>query len=172
MTEPRILVAGIGNIFLGDDAFGVEVVKRLAFTGLAGNVDVVDYGIRSLDLAYALMDGYDLAILVDAVGRGGAPGTLYVIEPEIDGDNGASIDAHSMNPVAVLQTVVALGGRPKRVLVVGCEPETLGDELHGAMGLSPTVEAAVEPAVALVRSLIMKTAHVPEAAVGAEPIYR
>lgn len=168
MSEPRILVAGIGNIFLGDDAFGVEVVRRLSRRALPEYVRVVDYGIRGLDLAYALMDHYDAAILVDAAGRGEAPGTLYVMELEFDGDEtdgpqALQMDAHSMNPMVVLNIVRAMGGRPGRVLLVGCEPETLGDEFQGAMGLSATVEAAAGGAAGIVESLIARIGREYEA---------
>jgi hydrogenase maturation protease len=160
MSEARILVAGIGNIFLGDDAFGVEVVRRLLQRTLPDYVRVVDYGIRSLDLAYALLDDYDVAILVDAAGQGGDPGTLYLLEPELnDTDSEAPqpvMEAHGMNPMRVLDMVRAMGGRPKRVLVVGCEPATLGDEFEGAMGLSAKVEAAVDDAVAMIETLIAR----------------
>jgi hydrogenase maturation protease len=161
---PRILVAGIGNIFLGDDAFGVEVVRRLAWRDLPDYVRVVDYGIRGLDLAYALQDDYDLAILVDATGRGEEPGTLYVLEPELNNADAAGnapilLEAHGMNPMRVLEMVRAMGGRPKRVLMVGCEPETLGDEFEGTMGLSAPVASAVGEAVAIVESLIAKVAR-------------
>src|SRR5271165_333708 len=126
MNEPRILVAGIGNIFLGDDAFGVEVVRRLSRRKLPDYVRVADYGIRGLDLAYALLDDYDAAILVDAASQGAEPGTLYVLEPETgEADGGpqtALVEAHGMNPMRVLEMVRAMGGRPRRVLVVGCEP--------------------------------------------------
>src|SRR5215831_12921247 len=106
-----VLVAGIGNIFLGDDAFGVEVVNRLMQRPLPGNVCAVDYGIRSFDLAYALMEDWELVVLVDALPQGGEPGTLYVFEPEMpNGDFAPNLDAHTMNPVAVLQLVKALGG--------------------------------------------------------------
>jgi hydrogenase maturation protease len=158
-AAPRILVAGIGNIFLGDDAFGVEVVRRLLRRELPDNVRVVDYGIRGLDLAYALLDDYDLVILVDAAGRGGEPGTLYVLEPELSdaaGPQAVPMDAHGMNPMRVLEMVKAMGGEARRVLVVGCEPATLGDEFEGAMGLSAPVEAAVGGAIAIVESLIAK----------------
>jgi hydrogenase maturation protease len=163
MNGPRILVAGIGNIFLGDDAFGVEVVRRLAWHDLPDYVRVVDYGIRGLDLAYALLDDHDLAILVDAAGQGEDPGTLYVLEPELgdanaDGPQSAVVEAHGMNPMRVLSLVRAMGGRPKRVLVVGCEPETLGDEFEGSMGLSAPVEAAVGGAITIIESLISKAA--------------
>lgn len=162
MSQPRILVAGIGNIFLGDDAFGVEVVRRLSQRPLPETVRVIDFGIRGLDLTYALLDDYDAAILVDALPRGDDPGTLYVLEPEWpsaspESQDAALVDAHVMNPMRVLQVVGSLGARPKQVLVVGCEPATLGDELAGVMGLSPAVEAAVDGAVALIESLIEKT---------------
>ena len=162
MTTPRILVAGIGNIFLGDDAFGVEVAWRMSRRAMPENVRVADFGIRGMDLAYALLDGYDAAILVDAAARGGDPGTLYVIEPEpesedAEGDpDAALVEAHGMNPMRVLDMARALGGRPKRVLVVGCEPATLGDEIEGAMGLSAPVEAAVGGAIAMVESLVSR----------------
>ncbi|HXM41048.1 MAG TPA: hydrogenase maturation protease [Bryobacteraceae bacterium] len=164
MSMPRILVAGIGNIFLGDDAFGVEVVRGLSRRALPDYVRVVDYGIRGLDLAYALMDDYDLAILVDAAGRGGEPGTLYVLEPELSDAEAAetravAMEAHGLNPMLVLEMVRAMGGRPRQVLVVGCEPATLGDEFEGAMGLSPAVEAAVAGAIAIVESLIARVAQ-------------
>ena len=159
MSPPRILVAGIGNIFLGDDAFGVEVVRRMLRRGVPDHVRVVDFGIRGLDLAYALLDDYDAAILVDAAGQGEAPGTLYILEPEPPGAEGDAPHAellagHGMNPMRVLEAVRALGGRPTRVLVVGCEPATLGDEVEGAMGLSAPVEAAVGAAIVIVESLI------------------
>jgi hydrogenase maturation protease len=175
MTTPRILVAGIGNIFLGDDAFGVEVVWRMARRALPENVRVTDFGIRGMDLAYALLDGYDAAILVDAAARGGDPGTLYVIEPEAEpnsedagsGTEPALMDAHGMNPMRVLDMARALGGRPKRVLVVGCEPATLGDEIEGAMGLSDPVEAAVSGAIAMVESLVSRITEEMQAGVPA-----
>jgi hydrogenase maturation protease len=164
MSAPRILVAGIGNIFLGDDAFGVEVVRRMLRGELPDHVRAVDYGIRGLDLAYALLDDYDAAILVDATMRGEEPGTLYVLEPELDDANddrspSVAMNAHSMNPMAVLEMVKAMGGRPRRVLIVGCEPATLGDEFEGTMGLSAPVESAVASAIAMVESLIAKAAQ-------------
>ena len=166
----RIMVAGIGNIFLGDDAFGVEVVRRLSRRALPDYVRVVDYGIRGLDLAYALLDDYDVVILVDAAGQGGDPGTLYVLEPEpsdagAGGPKPALVDAHGMNPMRVLDMVRAMGGQPGRVLVVGCEPATLGDEFEGTMGLSGPVESAVDGAIAMIESLIAKAAQEHESAV-------
>jgi hydrogenase maturation protease len=163
MSPPRILVAGIGNIFLGDDAFGVETVQRLLRRPLPDYVRVVDYGIRGLDLAYALLDDYDMAILVDAVQRGESPGTLYVLEPNLseaaDASQPVLMDAHGMNPMQVLAMVRAMGGRPRRVLVVGCEPATLGDEFEGAMGLSDPVASAIDRAIGMVESLIAKAAR-------------
>lgn len=156
---PRILVAGIGNIFLGDDAFGVEVVRRLAACDLPANVRVTDFGIRGFDLAYALLDGYDTTILVDACPRGEPAGTLYVIEPDVNNlvgpEEQVSVEAHSMNPLNVLRMAASLGGPLKRVLLLGCEPGTLGPE-EGQMGLSEPIEAVIDDAVKLVQSLVNK----------------
>lgn len=156
--KPKILVAGIGNIFLGDDAFGVEVVRRLAGLKLPAGVRVADFGIRGFDLAYALQDGYETTILVDACPHGHAPGTLYVIEPDLKaldepGAPPAVVEAHAMNPMNVLRTARAMNIPVKNILLVGCEPETLGGE-EGQMGLSAPVESAVDDAVKLVESLI------------------
>jgi hydrogenase maturation protease len=149
-----ILVAGVGNIFLGDDGFGVEVVRRLTSVDLPSDVKVTDFGIRGVHLAYELLEGYELVILVDASPRGDAPGTLYVIEPdpvtEPDPDQGSPLDAHGMDPAAVLSLVGVLGGQVDRVLVVGCEPANAEE----GMTLSPQVEAAVDQAVTLVQDLI------------------
>jgi hydrogenase maturation protease len=161
MTPPqRILVAGIGNIFLGDDAFGSEVARRLSGRELPDEVRVVDFGIRGFDLVYALLDGYDVTIFVDATPRGEAPGTLYTIEPdlsELDGEaaGGMSVEPHGMNPLKVLGMVKSMGGEFKRILLVGCEPAPLESE-DGHMGLSEPVEAAVDEAVGLVESLVAK----------------
>jgi hydrogenase maturation protease len=153
-----ILVAGVGNIFLGDDAFGVEVAKKLASTSLPANVQVVDFGIRSYDLAYALMNEWELAILVDALPRGGEPGTLYVMEPELpeSKDQPGSLDAHTMNPFAVLQLVNALGGSAPRMLVVGCEPSSVVADEAGEIGVSEHVSHAVDEAVRLIGQLIAR----------------
>jgi hydrogenase maturation protease len=152
------LVAGIGNIFLGDDAFGVEVVRRMAGLKLPESVRVAEFGIRGFDLAYALQDGYETTILVDACPHGEAPGTLYVIEPDLkvldDPDAPpATVEAHAMNPMNVLRMARAMNIEVKNVLLVGCEPETLGGE-EGQMGLSAPVDAAVDEAVKLVESLV------------------
>jgi hydrogenase maturation protease len=158
--KPTVLIAGIGNIFLGDDAFGVEVVRRLADLQLPESVRVADFGIRGFDLAYALEDGYETIILVDASPRGEAPGTLYVIEPDLKAlDDSeapqAVVEAHAMNPMNVLRMARAMNIEVKNVLLVGCEPETLGGE-EGQMGLSAAVEAAVDHAVKLVESMVNK----------------
>lgn len=154
-----ILVAGIGNIFLGDDAFGVEVVKHLSEHTFPVGVRVVDFGIRGYDLAYTLLDGPELTILVDACPRGAAPGTVYVMDLEGTGDDERSdmqaADAHSMDPVNVLRLAKTLGGTLKRILLVGCEPATFGPE-GGQMGLSDPVSRAVEVAAEHVKSLVME----------------
>ncbi|HEX4664011.1 MAG TPA: hydrogenase maturation protease [Terriglobales bacterium] len=160
VPKPTILVAGIGNIFLGDDAFGVEVARLLGNRKLPEAVRVVDFGIRGFDLAYALQDGYETTILVDACPHGEAPGTLYVIEPDLKSLDDptapqAVVEGHAMNPVNVLRMARAMNIELKNVLLVGCEPETLGGE-EGQMGLSAVVEAALEEAVKLVESLIGK----------------
>lgn len=151
----RILVAGIGNVFLGDDGFGVALADRLAQRALPAGVEVVDYGIRGMDLAYALAEGLDAAVLLDAAPRGQAPGTLYVIEPQLD-DGPVDLDAHGMDPVKVLALARTLGGTPPRMLVVGCEPLTRmrGDEDEVVAFLSEPVRAALDEAVALVESLL------------------
>ncbi|MGI8580294.1 MAG: hydrogenase maturation protease [Solirubrobacteraceae bacterium] len=153
-----VLIAGIGNVFLADDGFGVEIAKRLGQRELPTGVKVADFGIRGMDLAYELQEDYDAAILVDAVPRGEAPGTLFVIEPDLaQAESPDSVlDAHAMDPVRVLALAQTLGTLPARVLVVGCEPATgatLDDE-ELVMGLSAPVEAAMEKAVELVESVL------------------
>jgi len=158
MNNPRILVAGIGNIFLGDDAFGIEVVKRLGAKRLPPGVDVVDFGIRGLDLAYTLLDGYAAVILVDAMSRGQAPGTLYVVEPEAEAAAADEtvdfmIETHRLDPAKVLRLVRRMGGRIDRLLLVGCEPLPLDADAM-CHGLSLVVAAAVDEAVRMVEELI------------------
>ncbi len=154
----KVLVAGVGNIFLGDDAFGVEVAQRFAKRALPEHVSVVDFGIRSYDLAYALMEPWELVILVDAVSRGEEPGTVYAIEPELpqpgESSAGFAFDAHSMNPISVLQLVGNLGGNFARTLVVGCEPAKMDADENGQIGLSPPVESAVDEAIRTIEELI------------------
>jgi hydrogenase maturation protease len=161
VATPRILVAGIGNIFLGDDAFGVEVAQRLLRRPVRPNVRVEDFGIRGLDLAYALTDGYDVAILIDAVPRGGEPaGTLFLLEPdlEITDDSPPLIEAHSMDPVRVLRTAAAMGNCPTQVYIVGCQPGLMPDDDAGEqpMSMSSPVAAAVDEAVKMVEELVEK----------------
>jgi hydrogenase maturation protease len=154
----RVLVAGVGNVFLGDDGFGVEVARRLAGAAMPEGVRVADFGIRGVHLAYELLDGYHTAILVDAVPRGGEPGTVYVIEPDIarggeDGKGGHGLlDAHGMEPDAVLSMLRTLGGGDVKVLIVGCEPAVVEERI----GLSELVAGSVDQAVAAVRELVDK----------------
>lgn len=156
--QARILIAGIGNIFLGDDGFGVEVAKRLATRELPAGVRVVDFGIRGFDLAYALQDGYETTILVDAYPHGQAPGTISLIEPDLgklDEPQPGMIETHGMNPLNVLRMAASMGGGLRKVLLIGCEPQTLGGE-EGTMGLSGPVDAAVDEAVVMLESLAEK----------------
>jgi hydrogenase maturation protease len=153
----EVLVAGIGNIFLGDDAFGVEVVQRLAGKTETPGVVAKDFGIRSYDLAFALMEEWELVVLVDALPLGGEPGTVYTLEPELpENATPPPPDAHSLNPVAVLQLVRALGGTTGRVLVVGCEPATVEPDPEGNLGLSGPVAAAVDEAINVIEGLITR----------------
>jgi hydrogenase maturation protease len=156
MSQQRILIAGIGNIFFGDDAFGSEVARRMSRQAQPEGVRVVDFGIRGWDLAYALLDEYDATILVDATPQGGQPGALYLIEPELDEIDEIEqpvIETHNLTPLKVLQLVKLLGGRPQHLLVVGCEPAPLESE-DGHMGLSEPVERAVGAAITMIDSLV------------------
>jgi hydrogenase maturation protease len=160
LQKPTILVAGIGNIFLGDDAFGVEVVRRMAGLKLPECVQVSDFGIRGFDLAYAFQDGYETIILVDACPHNRTPGTVSLIEPDLAALETpdappAVADAHTMNPANVLRMARAMNIEFKKVLLVGCEPETLGGE-EGTMGLSAPVTAALDRALELIQSVIAK----------------
>ncbi|MFL6448166.1 MAG: hydrogenase maturation protease [Bryobacteraceae bacterium] len=155
----RVLIAGVGNIFQGDDAFGVSVVQHLAAIGLPTSVRLMDIGIRSIDLGFALADDYDLTILVDATARGGEPGTLYTISIEPEdipdvADETSMINSHGLDPVRVLSLAKSMGAKFKRVLLVGCEPMVLDHEESGYIGLSNVVQAAVTPAVETIRYLV------------------
>ena len=162
----KLLIAGVGNIFLGDDGFGVEVASRLASAELPDWAHVVDYGIRGMHLAYDLASGYSAAILIDAMARGGAPGTIYAIEPELPaspaepaGQEAALADnplfnAHGMQPDVVLSMLSMLDTQTRRVLVVGCEPANVD---YG-IGLSEPVAAAVDQAVRVVLDLVAAAA--------------
>ncbi|MFE2645003.1 hydrogenase maturation protease [Streptomyces nigra] len=154
----RVLVAGVGNIFLADDAFGPEVIRALDERPLPSGATVRDFGIRGLDLAYTLLDGYDTAVLVDAAVRGHTPGTLSLIEPDLpDGTHGGPPpEAHGMDPAKVLALAAHLGDEPlPRVLVLACEPERVprGDE-DITPGMSATVRAAVRHAVEALHHLV------------------
>ncbi|MBA2691466.1 MAG: hydrogenase maturation protease [Rubrobacter sp.] len=153
----RVLIAGVGNIFLGDDGFGVEVVRRLAGREFPEGVEVRDFGIRGMDLAYALQDDYEVVVFVDATPRGEKPGTVSLIEAEVEDDGEVSFDTHGMDPVKVIKLSRTLGAEPKRTLVVGCEPETIitGEDYDDmVMELSEPVHAAVGEAVEMVESLV------------------
>jgi hydrogenase maturation protease len=155
----RILVAGVGNVFLSDDGFGVEVVRAL-HGALPEGVEVVDTGLRGMHLAYQLLDGYDVLVIIDAVQRGSEPGTVHTLEHDLDAPRDAApapaLDAHGMDPASVLSLLDGLAGsmgiaRPVgRVLVVGCEPAVVTD----GIGLSPPVAAAVAPAARAVTALV------------------
>jgi len=149
MTK-RVLVAGIGNIFNGDDGFGCEVARRLVAREVPDDVSVADFGIRGIHLAYELLEGYEALVLVDATPQGGEPGTLYLIEIGADDAADAPADAHSMDPSQVIAQVRALGRTDLRIVLVGCEPASVDEE----MGLSPVVEAAVDGAVQAVLDLV------------------
>jgi hydrogenase maturation protease len=159
----RILVAGIGNVFLADDGFGSALAARLAERPLPAGVEVVDYGIRGMDLAYALGEGWHAVVLLDAAPTGQPPGTLSVIEPDLDVVE-PSIDAHGMDPVKVLGLARALGGPLPRTLVVACAPEVVmtGEEEDVVAELSPPVRAALDPGVELVESLVQELSSEPE----------
>ena len=147
----RVLVAGIGNLFLSDDGFGPEVVRRLAQQeDLPDHVRVVDYGIRGMHLAYDLLDGYDALVLVDALPGPGAPGDITVLEVGADDLGPGAFDPHGMAPVAVLASVQQLGGTLPPTYVVGCQPADVGD----GIGLSDAVAAAVPGALETVRALL------------------
>ncbi|OAA24015.1 hydrogenase maturation protease [Frankia sp. EI5c] len=156
------LVAGVGNVLFGDDGFGVEVARHLLRAGPPPGAIVADYGISGLQLAFDLCSGFDLVVLVDAVGSGHPPGTVTLLDlsdPRIP----AGLDAHGMRPDAVLDLVATLGGHLERVLMIGCQPA----EIEPRIGLSAPVAAAVAPAARLVRSVLEKAATSPGAGSGA-----
>jgi hydrogenase maturation protease len=159
-----ILVAGVGNLFLGDDGFGCEVARRLAVSGLGAEVHVEDFGIRGFDLASALASGVTAAVLIDAAPHGATPGSLVVIEPSTaavrtDDEASSVVETHGMDPVHVLRLAAVLGGVPDRVLVVGVEPDSVDPEDDRLGLLSEPVAAAVDGAVALVTELVYELIH-------------
>lgn len=154
MSE-RILVAGVGNIFFGDDGFGSDVARELANDRVDG-VKIEDFGIAGMHLGFELLAGYERAIIIDLVARGGAPGTLYVFEPDVQAPSQPP-DGHRMDLPNVFALVRALGGEAPPVEIVGCEPLTL----EAGIGLSEPVTEAVAPAVALVRKRIARALSRP-----------
>jgi hydrogenase maturation protease len=158
VADKLILVACIGNIFLGDDGFGCEVARALAAVNIPPEVRIVDYGIRSIDLAYALLEPYSSVILVDAVRRGARPGTVFLLQPlgEDIVEENAAIDPHSINPARLLAAARSLGRITAEIYIVGCEPSDFGDELEGRFGLSEAVLYAVPEAVRTVLELIAR----------------
>lgn len=158
MSGPRTVVIGVGNELRGDDGFGVAVARRLRARALPAGVVVRELGTRAFDLALALLEA-DVAIVVDAVERGGAPGTLRLLDGEAGPGPGAPFDAHALHPAGALDLVRRLGGTPPALTVVGCEPGTLASEEEPSMTLSPAVEAAIEPAIQLVLRLVEGAPH-------------
>jgi hydrogenase maturation protease len=160
MTEgarDQTLVAGIGNIFLGDDGFGCEVARELGKMNIPDDVKVIDYGIRGLDLAYALLEPYKAVIFIDTVTRNGQPGTIYLLQcanTSLDIDKPTALDAHSMEPANLLAMARSLGEVTSEIYIVGCEPADFGEELVGRMGLSDVVAGAVPEAARAVVDLI------------------
>lgn len=148
--RPRTLVAGIGNIFLGDDGFGCEVVRRLREKDLPGGVHVVDYGIRGVHLAYDLVDGWDQLFLVDALPDRGSPGRLEIMQVRSEDLGSGELDAHAMAPEAVLSSLETLGGRLPLTVLVGAQVADIDDRI----GLSAEMEAAVPEALNALRALL------------------
>lgn len=150
--SPRILIAGIGNIFLGDDGFGPEVLHHVCEqVSESDGLRATDYGIGGMHLAYDLLDGWDALVLVDAIPSRGSPGTVHVFEPDHEPQaSPAALDAHGMDPATVFASLRALGGTPPRTIVVGCEVADVGE----GMGLSEPVRAAVPEAVTAVQSAV------------------
>ncbi|AOS95026.1 peptidase M52 (plasmid) [Mycobacterium intracellulare subsp. chimaera] len=148
----RILIAGIGNIFLGDDGFGPEVLRHVCErVGGSNGLQATDYGIGGMHLAYDLLEEWDALVLVDAVPNRGSPGTVHVFEADHGSpDTPAGLDAHGMDPATVFASLRALGGAPPRTIVVGCEVADVGE----GIGLSEAVAAAVPEAVAAVESAV------------------
>lgn len=163
----KVLVAGIGNIFLSDDGFGSEVARRLAWSdAMPPGVEVGDFGIRGVHLAYQLLDGYDALVMIDAIRTGEPPGTITVFEPDLAAEPGdidrgdgraaaaSAIDAHGMDPMSVLRSLSGLGGSVERVVIVGCEPETVEEGIGLSEPVSAVLPAAASAVVDLVSELV------------------
>jgi hydrogenase maturation protease len=158
MSDRRVMIAGVGNIFLGDDGFGVEVATVLARRRLPAGVEAADYGIRGVHLAYQLLEGYDALVLVDTVDLREPPGTLGVLEVDPAAlDRSAAIDAHSLDPATVLATLNALGGCLDRVLVLGCQPASVAEGMGLSDRVSEAVERAADEAIRLAVELLLPT---------------
>jgi hydrogenase maturation protease len=146
----RTLIAGFGNVLRGDDGFGVEVIRRLGEDGVPPGVDLMEVGTAGIRLAQELLTPYDRLVIVDAMTRGSAPGTVYVTAVE-SVESAAEVDLHLAVPARALSVAKALGALPREVFIVGCEPAEV-DELTTA--LTPPVQAAVDTALAHVRRLL------------------
>jgi hydrogenase maturation protease len=159
LATAQVLVAGIGNIFLGDDGFGVEVARQLLVGRQSPQVKVADFGIRGVHLAYELLQGYELLVLIDTVDRDDPPGTVSLIEVPTDGDAATPVamDAHGMDPAAVLSMLRDLGGRVGRVVVVGCQPASTDE----GIGLSDSVAAAIPAAIGIVLEVMASATGAP-----------
>ena len=167
MTQTRILIAGIGNIFRGDDAFGVELAKQLSMRDWPDGVTLTDFGIRGIDLGYALLTNYDAVILLDATQQGGQPGTLYIMQPDADqfvsqDSQDLLVETHGMIPDKVLRWAKAMGARLPDVRLVGCEPARLGSQDDMMMGLSEPVQAAIDEAVRIVEQIVDEIVNVEQ----------
>ncbi len=159
-----VLVAGIGNIFQTDDAFGVEVANRLSTRALPAGVRVEDFGIRGLHLAYELLNGYDGLVLIDAVPMGEPAGTLAIIEPEVEPSgrrDAPVVDAHTMSPDAVLASLAGLGGSVEKIFIVGCQPANLQEGMGLTAPVAAAVDAAVDMCLALVSDLVTPVGVTP-----------
>lgn len=171
LIQPRILVAGFGNIFLGDDAFGCEVVRLLVDMQVPDDVAICDFGIRGYDLAYALLEPCKVIILIDAIARGLRPGTVSVLQPADSADPPSVsdiLDPHSMNPARLLYVARTLGEITAKIYIVGCEPSDFSDELEDRMGLSEPVQSAVPKAAQVVMELIQRESGQPETSAASE----
>jgi hydrogenase maturation protease len=155
-VRKRVMIAGVGNMFMQDDGFGGAVIKKMQHKNFPEGVEIKDFGTGGLKLAYDLMRGYDGLILLDASPRGEKPGTLYVIEPNQDDINpdlqqGGPIDPHGADPATVLRFVKSIGSWPGKVIIVACEPEAVGDF---EIGLSAPVMAAIDKAIEMVEDIV------------------
>lgn len=163
MSSPTILVAGVGNIFLGDDGFGVAVARRLMQRTPTSDMRVVDFGIRGLDLAYALLEPYRLVVLIDIVQRGSTPGTVHVLDLNDDASaavaDGHSPDTHGMVPTRAIEMARTMGAHIPQLVLVGCEPASFGNPDEGEIALSPTVANAVAAAIATIDAVIAEKAE-------------